>query len=80
MASAEGPPTSYRILGPPDILFDVIEDFLDIGWRVSHVGWKAVITAPESDAGHTAPTWPTEITLVGSAPEPHESACAAYLT
>ncbi len=71
-------PTSYRLLGPPDILFDVLEDFGAIGWRTNCLGWKAVVTAPPEEAGHTAPSWPTEVTLVGVAHEPHEAACAAF--
>ena len=77
--NASPKPTSYRIVGPPDILFDVLEDFEAVGWRTSHAGWKAVVTAPPEDAGHTPPAWPTEVTLAGVAQEPHEQACAAYL-
>lgn len=73
-------PTSYRIVGPPDILHDLKGDFEDVGWRVSVLRWHAVVTAPPEDAGHPAPAWPTEVTLAGVDPVPHEEACRRHLT
>lgn len=72
-------PTSYLVVGPPDILFDVLEDFADVGWRTDHAGWKAVVTAPAADDGHAAPEWPPEITLAGVEREGHAPACARHL-
>lgn len=73
-------PISYRLLGPPDLLHDLVEDFGAIGWRTSAQRWKAVVTAPPEDAGHTAPEWPTEVTLVERSPQPHEQACAEFFS
>lgn len=72
-------PTSYRIVGPPDLLHDLREEFEDVGWRVSVVRWHAVVTAPPEDAGHTAPGWPTEVTLIGVDAVDHEEACRRHL-
>lgn len=72
-------PTSYRIIGPPDLLHDLQRDFEEVGWRVSVARWQAVITAPPEDAGHTAPEWPVEVTLAGVAREEHEVACRDFL-
>lgn len=80
--SAPGPapaPTSYRLLGPPDILLDLMRDFEDVGWRASVVRWQAVVTAPPEDAGHTPPEWPTEVTLVDVRAEDHVEACRDFL-
>lgn len=72
-------PTSYRLLGPPDLLQDLLRDFEEVGWRGSAVRWQAVITAPPEDAGHTAPAWPAEVTLVDVRIQDHETACREFL-
>ena len=72
-------PTSYRIIGPPDLLHDLQRDFEEVGWRVSAVRWQAVITAPPEDAGHAPPEWPVEVTLAGVTHEEHEVACRDFL-
>jgi hypothetical protein len=73
-------PTSYRIVGPPDILHDLQRDFEDVGWRVSVVRWHAVVTAPPEDHGHTPPAWPVEVTLTGVDALTHEEACRLHMT
>ncbi|MFN8109565.1 MAG: hypothetical protein U0Y82_06920 [Thermoleophilia bacterium] len=72
-------PTSYRLIGPPDLLHDLKLDFEDVGWRVTVVRWKAVVTAPPEDAGHVAPEWPAEITVAGVGHEDHPVAAAEFL-
>ncbi|MCB0882339.1 MAG: hypothetical protein KDC33_09030 [Thermoleophilia bacterium] len=79
MPSGARRPTSYMLLGPPDILFDVLEDFADVGWRTGHAGWKAVVTAPAEEDGHAAPAWPVEVTLVEVVREGHVRACREHL-
>lgn len=71
-------PTNYRLIGPPDLLHDLMLDFQSIGWRVSVQRWQAVITAPEGEFGHTAPAWPAEITLAGISHTDHDAACQEH--
>jgi hypothetical protein len=68
-------PTNYRLVGPPDLLHDLMLDFEDIGWTCTVHRWQAVITAPPADAGHTPPQWPAEVTLAGISRLPHADAC-----
>ena len=77
--TASALPTNYRLIGPPDLLHDLLLDFRDIGWEVTVVRWQAVITAPAEEFGHTPPGWPSEITLAGVSHEPHNAACRDYL-
>ena len=81
MASGPGAPAppSYLLVGPPDLLHDVLLDFDDIGWDVSVAGWRAVVTAPPADATAPEPSWPTELTLSGVRREGHGAACAEHL-
>ena len=78
-ASPAGPPPSYMLVGPPDLLHDLTLDFADIGWEVAVAGWKAVVTAAPGDAAAPAPGWPTEITLSGVGREGHPEACRRHL-
>jgi len=73
--SPEPLPTNYRLVGPPDLLHDLMLDFQDIGWRCTVHRWQAVITAPPEDSGHTAPHWPAEVTLAGVSRTDHDAAC-----
>jgi hypothetical protein len=73
--STPATPTNYRLLGPPDLLHDLMLDFQEIGWLCTVWRWQAVITAPPEDAGHTAPQWPAEITQAGLSHTDHEAAC-----
>lgn len=76
---AEPPrPTSYRLIGPPDLLHDLQEDFWEIGWAMSVVRWQAVVTAPPEDFGAPEPGWPAEVTLAGAGHEGHEDACRSF--
>jgi hypothetical protein len=68
-------PTNYRLIGPPDLLHDLMLDFQDIDWQCTVYRWQAVITAPAEDARHTAPQWPAEITLAGVSHLAHDAAC-----
>ena len=70
---------SYLLVGPPDLLHDVVLDFDAIGWRIAVVGWRAVVSAPPEDAAAAAPAWPTEVTLSGVRREGHEAACREHL-
>jgi hypothetical protein len=72
-------PTSYLLLGPPDLLHDLQREFADVGWEVSVVRWQAVVTAPPADAAAPAPDWPAEVTLAGVTRDDHRAACAGYL-
>jgi hypothetical protein len=72
-------PPSYELVGPPDLLHDLALDFLDVGWEVTVVGWRAVITAAPGDAAAPSPEWPTELTLAGVARGGHAAACAEHL-
>ena len=72
-------PRSYLLVGPPDLLHDVLLDFAEIGWEVSASRWNAVVTAPAEDAGAPAPDWPSELTLAGVLDEDHASACRRHL-
>ncbi len=67
--------TNYRLIGPPDLLHDLMLDVQEIGWLCTVSRWQAVITAPPEDAGHTAPQWPAEITLASISHTDHEAAC-----
>jgi len=79
MTSDDPPPTSYRLIGPPDLLHDLQREFADVGWEMTVVRWQAVVTAPPEDAGAPAPDWPAEVTLAGVTREDHRDACGAYL-
>lgn len=70
---------SYLLVGPPDLLHDVALDFIEIGWEVSVVGWKAVVSAAAEDASAPPPEWPTEITLSGVRRDGHGAACREHL-
>ena len=79
MSAPPTPPApSYLLVGPPDLLHDIVLDFLDVGWEVSAAGWRAVISAPPADGAAPAPEWPTEITLSGVRHAGHESACSEH--
>lgn len=78
MPPAPAPP-SYLLVGPPDLLHDVLLDFEEIGWEVSAAGWRAVVSATPEDAGAPAPEWPTELTLSGVRRDGHRAACAEHL-
>lgn len=75
---APGAP-SYLLVGPPDLLHDIALDFIEVGWEVSVVGWRAVVSAPAEDASAPEPGWPTEVTLAGVRRDGHAAACAAHL-
>jgi len=72
-------PTTFVVVGPPDLLHDLMLDFQDVGWEVSIGGWHAVITAPPEDAGAPAPAWPTEVTLLQTTRDDHATALAQHL-
>jgi hypothetical protein len=72
-------PPSYMLVGPPDLLHDMALDFVDVGWEVSVVGWRAVVSAPAADAAAPEPGWPTEVTLSGVRREGHAAACSEHL-
>lgn len=78
--TAPAPPTSYLLIGPPDLLHDLMLDFQDIGWACTVHRWQAVITAPAEEAGHRAPSWPAEITLAGVSHVGHGAACQGHFT
>lgn len=72
-------PTSYLLIGPPDLLHDIKLDFEEVGWRCDVVRWQAVVTAPEEEHGHPAPDWPAEVTLAGVEHGGHAAACGGFL-
>jgi len=72
---AQPTPTNYRLIGPPDLLHDLMLDFQDIGWQCTVHRWQAVISAPAAEHGHTAPQWPAEVTLAGVSHADHDAAC-----
>ncbi len=72
-------PKSYLLLGPPDILHDLLNEFADDGWYLSADRWHAVITAPPDDAAGPEPGWPTEVSLQGITRGGHEEACRQHL-
>lgn len=72
-------PKSYLLLGPPDLLHDVLVEFDDIGWAVSADRWQAVITAPSDEADSPEPGWPAQVTLQGISRNGHEAACREHL-
>jgi hypothetical protein len=76
--TAPAPHTSYLLIGPPDLLHDLMLDFHEIGWACTVHRWQAVITAPPADAGHRAPAWPAEITLAGIVDAEHDAACRQH--
>jgi hypothetical protein len=80
--TAPGPqaprPASYLLIGPPDLLHDLMLDFEAVGWRMTAMRWQAVVTAPPDDAAAPAPDWPAEVTLAGVSHEDHEEACRAF--
>jgi hypothetical protein len=78
--SASAIPTNYRLIGPPDLLHDVMLDFQDVGWACTVYRWQAVITAPAEDAEHRAPAWPAEITLAGVSRMGHDEACSEHFS
>jgi len=71
-------PTNYRLIGPPDLLHDLMLDFRDVGWQCTVYRWQAVITAPSDEHAHTPPHWPAEITLAGISRTDHEAACREH--
>ncbi len=71
-------PRSYLLLGPPDILHDLLNEFADDGWACSADRWKAVVTRPAGEDGPD-PGWPAEIALQGITTDGHEDACRAHL-
>ncbi len=73
-------PTSYRLIGPPDLLHDLMLDFQEIGWACTVHRWQAVITAPATEAEHRAPAWPAEITLAGVSHAGHDTVCQEHFT
>lgn len=73
-------PPSYHLIGPPDLLHDLMLDFEEIGWTVTVVRWQAVVTAAPEDASSPEPGWPAEVTLAGVSRDGHEAACAAFFT
>jgi hypothetical protein len=70
---------SYLLVGPPDLLHDLALDFIAVGWEVTVVGWRAVVSASAEDAAAPQPGWPTEITLSGVGRDGHGAACAEHL-
>ncbi|MSO45123.1 MAG: hypothetical protein EXQ74_07470 [Thermoleophilia bacterium] len=82
MSDAPRPPapTSYLLLGPPDILYDLLNEFVDDGWACSADRWKAVITTPIEEFAAPAPGWPVEVTLQGISRDGHEVACRDHLS
>ncbi len=72
-------PKSYLLLGPPDILHDLLNEFAADGWSCSADRWKAVVTAPPEDAGGADPGWPVEVSLQGISRSGHEAACREHL-
>jgi hypothetical protein len=78
--SAAPIPTNYRLIGPPDLLHDLMLDFQDVGWACTVYRWQAVITAPAEDGGHRAPAWPAEITLAGVSRMGHDEACREHFS
>ena len=75
--SAAGP-RSFLLIGPPDLLHDLMLDFQDVGWQVSAMRWQAVVTAPPQDSAAPEPAWPAEVTLAGVTREDHASACRSF--
>jgi hypothetical protein len=73
-------PKSYLLLGPPDILYDLLNDFADDGWHCSADRWKAVITRPDGDNGPDPGAWPAEISLQGISTDGHQAACREHLS
>ncbi|HJZ60936.1 MAG TPA: hypothetical protein VKD47_02145 [Miltoncostaeaceae bacterium] len=71
-------PTSYLLIGPPDLLHDLWLDFEEVGWAVSVMRWQAVVTAPPEDAGAPQPGWPAEVTLARVTRDDHETACRDF--
>ncbi len=77
MPVTEPRPKSFHVIGPPDLLHDLMLDFEEVGWQVTVVRWQAVITAPPGDAEGPEPGWPAEVTLAGTSREDHRTACEA---
>jgi hypothetical protein len=78
VSHAPAAPPSYLLLGPPDLLHDLLLDFEDVGWLTASMRWQAVVTASPEDAAAPAPSWPPEVTLVGVHHDGHEAACRAH--
>jgi hypothetical protein len=78
VSRAPAPPPSYLLLGPPDLLHDLLLDFEDVGWVTSSMRWQAVVTASPEDAAAPAPAWPPEVTLIGVRYDGHEAACREH--
>jgi hypothetical protein len=72
-------PKSYLILGPPDMLHDLLNEFSEDGWACSADRWLAVLTRPEGDDGPD-PGWPLEVSLQGTSADGHEAACREHLS
>ena len=77
---AAGGPRSYLLLGPPDILHDLLNDFAEDGWACSADRWQAVITRPAGDSGPDPGAWPAEVSLQGIRTDGHEAACREHLS
>lgn len=73
-------PRSYLLLGLPDILHDLLNDFAEDGWACSADRWQAVITRPAGDDGPDPGAWPAEVTLQGIRTDGHEAACREHLS
>lgn len=71
-------PKSYLLLGPPDILHDLLNEFAADGWYCSADRWKAVVTAPPEDAGGR-PRMASGGVASGHVPGGHEAACREHL-
>ncbi len=75
-----GSQRSYLLLGPPDILHDLLNDFAEDGWACSADRWQAVLTRPAGDDGPDPGAWPAEVSLQGIRTEGHEAACREHLS
>ena len=81
VSHAPKPPSSrsYLLLGPPDILFDLLNEFAEDGWSCSADRWQAVLTRPAGDDGPDPAAWPAEVSLQGITTDGHEAACREHL-
>lgn len=73
-------PVSYRLIGPPDLLHDLLLDFADIGWATASHRWLAVVSSPPGDAAAPAPDWPAEVTLAGVSHVGHDQTCRDHFS
>ncbi len=79
MPSSNPSPRSYLLLGPPDILHDLLNEFAEDGWACSADRWQAVLTRPDGDTGPDPGAWPADVSLQGVSTEGHEAACREHL-